>query len=157
MIKLIIFDVDGTLTNGKLYIGNNGEVFKAFDIKDGLAIHDILPKHNIKTAIITGRQSQIVELRAKELNINYIFQNCKNKIEQLKELTVQLGIANDEIAYVGDDLNDIDCMSMCGLKCCPADAVEEVKSLCDYIAVRNGGDGAVREIIEWIVKTINRT
>lgn len=150
-IKMLVMDVDGTLTNGKIYIGNQGEVMKAFDVKDGYAIAR-LSEHGIIPVIITGRESIIVENRAKELGIKHLYQGVGNKVDQLMAVTKQLGISLDETAYIGDDIPDIECMRLCGLVGCPADAVEEVKECCDYICQKNAGSGAVREFIEWISK-----
>lgn len=155
-VKLLVLDVDGTLTDGKLYIGNNGELFKAFDVKDGCGIHDILPQKNIEPVIITARESDIVKHRCKELNINLLYQGVRNKSSKLEEICSQFGfIANEngeykEVAYVGDDLVDIPVMKRAGLKACPADASWQVRELADIISNYNGGSGAVREIIEYI-------
>ncbi len=156
-IKIMIFDVDGTLTDGKIYMGNSGEVFKAFSIKDGCGIHDLLPKHEIIPVVITARESDIVKNRCHELNITECWQKIRNKSEKMREIANKYGIAPDEngvyreIAYVGDDIIDISCMRLCGLVACPADAVEEVKKISHFISTRNGGDGAVREFIEQVV------
>lgn len=151
-MKLFIMDVDGTLTDGKIFIGSNGEEFKAFDVKDGYAINEMLHKNGIKTAIITGRKSNIVDFRAKELNIDYVYQDVKDKKESIKNLSVIQNIQLDDIAYIGDDLNDLEALKMCGIKGCPADAVNEVKCICDFISNYSGGNGAVRDFIEWIKK-----
>lgn len=151
MIKLLVMDVDGTLTDGKIYVGNDGELFKAFNVKDGYAITNILANHNIIPAIITGRQSRIVEKRCQELKISYFYQGCENKLLQLKALIYELGLSFENVAYIGDDLNDIDCMSVCALNGCPNDAIEKVKELCDFISKKSAGEGAVREFIDWII------
>lgn len=157
-IKAIIFDVDGTLTDGKIYMGEHGEVMKAFDIKDGCAIHDIMPRFQIEPVIITARNSKILENRCSELNIKYLFQGCRNKLEKMKQVAEELQIYPNkdgvykELAYIGDDLIDIQCMEKVGIVGCPADAVNEVKKISDFVSKKNGGDGAVREFIEWILK-----
>ena len=147
-------DVDGTLTDGKIYIGDKGEIFKAFHVKDGCGIHDIAIPAGIVPVILTGRTSQIVENRCKELGITSIYQGIKNKTEKLEEIF--MGEPYAIAAYIGDDINDISCMLSVkeggGLVGCPADAVEEVRNIADFISSRNGGDGAVREFIEWILK-----
>lgn len=152
MIKYLILDVDGTLTDGKIYMGQNGEIMKAFNIKDGVGIHDILIPAGITPVIITGRSSDIVKNRCMELGINEIFQRVDDKVEKLKEITEEL----DSVAYIGDDINDLSCMKCVknagGVVGCPADAVEQVKKYADYITSHNGGDGAVREFIEWIIR-----
>ncbi len=157
-IKMMIFDVDGTLTDGKIYMGNSGEVFKAFNIKDGCGIHDLLPQKQIVPVIITARTSDIVKNRCKELNIFECWQGERDKLSKMRELAVKYGISPDEndiyneIAYVGDDIIDIKCMKHCGLVACPKDAVKEVKEISDFISDYNGGDGAVRDFIEKVVK-----
>ena len=151
MIKYLVMDVDGTLTDGKIYMGNNGEIMKAFSIKDGCGIHDILIPAGIIPVIITGRISKILENRCKEIGIEEIHQGVLNKIEKL------LTIADDlsTVAYIGDDINDLSSMNPIneagGKIGGPADAVKKVKDLADFISTKNGGEGAVREFIEWIV------
>lgn len=147
---MIVFDVDGTLTDGKIYMGVNGEVMKAFSTKDAVGVRK-LPKYNILPVIITGRESQITVNRATEIGINEVYQNVLNKIDKLEELIKEKNISSSEIAYIGDDENDIECMKKCGFCACPLDAVEMVKKECDYISSHNGGDGAVRDIIEHII------
>lgn len=151
MIKYLVMDVDGTLTDGKIYMGNDGETMKAFSIKDGCGIHDILLLSDIIPVIITGRTSKIVENRCKEIGIKEIYQGVGNKIEKLNTITSDLST----VAYIGDDINDLSCMKPIkeagGKIGCPADACKEVKKLADFISTKNGGDGAVREFIEWLI------
>jgi 3-deoxy-D-manno-octulosonate 8-phosphate phosphatase (KDO 8-P phosphatase) len=150
-IKYLVMDVDGTLTDGKIYMSPSGEAMKAFNIKDGCGIHDILIPVGITPVIITGRKSQIVENRAKEIGITEVYQGQSNKLTKLKDITEDLS----SIAYIGDDINDLPCIKAVkeagGVIGCPADAVESVKMYADYIASHNGGDGAVRDFIEWVV------
>ena len=150
-IKLLFMDVDGTLTDGKIYMGENGEVMKAFDIKDGYGINEILPKLGIIPVIITGRSSKIVENRAKELGITELYQGKHDKLETLQYVMKKYKCKKENAAYIGDDILDIVCMQDCGLVGCPADAVDEVKRIADYVCKRNAGQGAVREFIEKIV------
>ena len=147
-IKLLVMDVDGTLTDGKIYMGENGEVMKAFNIKDGYAIAHMLPEMGIIPVIITGRESKIVENRAKELGITELYQGVGNKLAQLKKVAEKYYATPEEIAYIGDDLNDLECIDYCGFSACPADAVDDVKGKCDYICKTVAGEGAVRELIE---------
>lgn len=154
-IKFLVMDVDGTLTDGKIYMGNDGELFKAFDIKDGCGIHDILPKHNIKPVIMTARKSNIVLNRCRELEIKHIYQGCHNKKEFLKQFLEKYGVIPENgkylsVAYIGDDIIDLPVMEICGLTACPADAVDAVKKYVNYISSENGGNGAVRDFIEYI-------
>lgn len=150
-IKLLVMDVDGTMTDGKIHMGISGEVFKTFDIKDGYAIHEILPKYGIRSAIITGRKSNIVLNRASELEIDYVFQGIKDKTAQIREIASELDISVSQIAYIGDDMIDLEAMKLCGVSGCPADVVDEVRSISSFVSAKRGGDGAVREFIEWLV------
>lgn len=151
-IKLFAMDVDGTMTDGKIYMGSDGELFKAFDIHDGYAVHEMLPARGIKTAIITGRESKIVENRAKELEIDFVMQDIKDKASAITELQSRLRIKKNETAYIGDDIIDLEAMRCCGLSGCPADAIAEVKNYCDFVSALPGGRGAVRDFAEWIVR-----
>ena len=152
MIKYLVMDVDGTLTDGKIYMGAHGEMMKAFNIKDGCGIHDIAIPGGIIPVIITGRTSEIVKKRCGELGIQQVYQGIKNKIEQLNIIADDLS----QVAYIGDDINDLSCMipvkEAGGVVGCPADAVERGKEISDFVALHNGGDGAVRDFIEWIIK-----
>ena len=154
MIKYLVMDVDGTLTDGKIYMSPSGEAMKAFNIKDGLGIHDILPLKNIIPVIITGRSSDIVLNRCKELGITEIHQGVSNKIQVLESLVDN----KSSVAYIGDDINDLSCMEAVkragGVIGCPADAVDKIKNLADFTAMHNGGDGAVRDFIEWLIADI---
>lgn len=149
-IKVFIMDVDGTMTDGKIYMGAAGELFKAFDIKDGYGIHEILPQKGIKTVILTGRTSEIVLNRAEELEVNIVLQNVKDKQKAILDLSEKLRCETEEMAYIGDDMIDISAMNVCGVSACPNDATEDVKKVCQYICRKSGGEGAVREFIEWL-------
>lgn len=151
-IKILAMDVDGTLTDGRIYMGNNGEVMKCFDAKDGYAIHNILPKYQIIPVIITGRISDIVANRCKELEIEEYIQGSKNKVADFVGVMKKLEVSWEEVAYIGDDLNDLEIMKLAGVRGCPADAVSDIISISDFVSSRNGGKGAVREFIEWIVQ-----
>jgi 3-deoxy-D-manno-octulosonate 8-phosphate phosphatase (KDO 8-P phosphatase) len=151
MIRLFVMDIDGTLTDGKIYIGPQGEVMKAFSVKDGLGITK-LSSMGIIPVIITGRNSEIVTNRAKELNIPEVYQGIYDKASKLKSIIQKYDCSYDEIAYIGDDENDLECMELCGMKGCPADAEEKVKMKANFVCSKVGGDGAVREFIEHIIK-----
>ena len=155
-IKLFITDVDGTLTDGKLYFGNEGELFKRFDIKDGYGIYFLLATNNIKPVFITGRKSQIVEKRCQDLGIEECYQGVKDKKKLINEILKKHKCKCSNIAYIGDDLNDFECMQMIkengGITGCPNDAIDEIKSLAEFNSKYNGGCGAVREFIEHIIK-----
>lgn len=150
-IKLFAMDVDGTMTDGKIYMGNSGEIMKVFDIKDGYAIHDLLPSHGVRTVIITARTSEIVEKRGKELEIDFEFQGVKDKVLAAKELCKALGLSMDNLAYVGDDDGDEALLKQVGFAACPANASAKAKAASDYISKRDGGDGAIRDIAEWMI------
>ena len=151
MIKLVLLDVDGTLTDGGIYRGNNGEELKRFNVKDGYAIVNA-QKLGIEFGIITGRKSELVEIRAKELKIKYLYQGISEKIVILEEIMKKDGLSKVEIAYMGDDLNDLLIMKQVGSSGTPKDAVDEVIQVADFVSKKNGGSGAVREFIEHILK-----
>lgn len=161
MIKFLVMDVDGTLTDGKIYMGNSGELFKAFDVKDGCGIKDILPEYGIIPIIITARQSDILKRRCEELNIFDLYQGVRHKYDKLIQVIREY---NDEYAsnydladcaYIGDDILDLQCMEPIlaagGIIGCPKDAVSKVKNISHYVSEYNGGNGAVRDFIEWII------
>lgn len=155
-ISYFVMDVDGTLTNGKIYMGNDGEVCKAFCVKDGYAIHDILLPHGIIPVIITGRSSSIVAMRCKELEIREIYQGEKEKLDVLQKLLEENNCELKNVAYIGDDINDLPCMHAVkkagGVVACPKDAANKVIEIADFVSSKDGGNGAVREFIEWIVE-----
>lgn len=149
-IKMLVMDVDGTLTDGKIYYGNDGELFKTFDVRDGYRLVKC-EEYGIITAIITGKTSKIVEGRARDLKIKEVHQGVSNKIEVLKTLIEKYNLDKSQVAYIGDDVNDIECMQYCGFSACPADAIDEVKNTVYYVCKNIGGHGAVRELIDRII------
>ena len=149
-IKMLVMDVDGTLTDGKIYYGNDGELFKAFDVRDGYRLVKC-GEYGIITAIITGKTSKIVEGRARDLKIKEVHQGVSNKIEVLKTLIEKYNLDKSQVAYIGDDVNDIECMQYCGFSACPADAIDEVKNTVEFFCKNIGGPGAVRELIDRII------
>ena len=151
-IKLLVMDVDGTLTDGHIYFSENGECMKAFHVQDGYAIAHKLPVYGIMPVIITGKSSEIVRKRAAELKITEVHQGISDKLAKLKEIIAKYDVLPSEIAYIGDDENDLECMEFCGFTACPADAIPMVKTAVDYVCTRNGGRGAVREFIDIILK-----
>lgn len=150
-IKLLIMDVDGTLTDGRIYVGAQGEVMKAFAVRDGYAIAHILPVHGIVPVIITGRSSEIVAQRAKELKITELYQGVSDKLTKLQEVAAKYDATPQEIAYIGDDLNDLPCIQYCGVTAAPADAVPRVLEAVGYVCQHSGGRGAVQEFIDRIL------
>lgn len=151
-IKLIGFDVDGVMTDNSLIFDENGTEYKKFNGKDGQGI-ELLHKAGIIPAIISKRNNGTVEYRAKVLGITEFHMGVKDKFETYEEIIQKYGFSPNEIAFMGDDLPDICVLDKVGLACCPLDAVDEVKNVCNYIATRKGGDGAVREICEFILKS----
>lgn len=155
MIKLILLDVDGTLTDGGIYRGNNGEEMKKFNVKDGYSIVNAI-KLGIEFGIITGKESNLVKIRANELKIKYLYQGISDKVISLNEILQKTKLTKEEIAYIGDDLNDLHIMDKVGLTGAPKDAVSEILEKVDFVSNKNGGDGAVREFIEFILKKEGR-
>lgn len=154
-IKLIAFDVDGVLTDGSISYTDNGVEIKTFNAKDGQGM-SMLADSGYITAIITARTSAIVERRAKDLKITHVYQGAKNKLAALTEMLEMHGLTPEEVAYVGDDFPDICILERIGFACCPQDAVDEVKSVCHFISDKNGGNGAVREVANFILKNSNK-
>jgi len=150
-IKIIILDVDGTMTDGQISFDNNGIETKSFNVKDGMAISKAI-KYGIKVAIITGRISKIVEKRASELGILDIYQGVGNKISTLDELLEKYDYNYENVAYMGDDINDIPAMIRASYVGITADAVSDVEEYAHFKSKNNGGYGAVREFIETILK-----
>ena len=150
-IRLVVLDVDGTLTDGGIYYDSNGNEIKRFDVKDGLGIK-VAMEAGLKFAILTGRQSPMVRRRAEELGIQYLIEGVQKKAPALMELSEKTGISLSEMAYIGDDWNDLQAMTLTGFKACPSDAAEEIKAVADYISIRPGGYGAVRECLCRLLK-----
>lgn len=155
MIELIVLDVDGTLTDGKITYTNSGDEIKSFDVKDGLAIATWTKQFKKKAAIITGRTSIIVEKRVEDLNIVYLFQGVHNKEEVLEEILKKENLSWNQVAAIGDDLNDYKMLKKVGLSFAPADASSYIKDMVNVVCTKNGGDGAVREMLEYIFKEYN--
>lgn len=150
-IKCILIDVDGTLTNGKLHIGNNGEEFKIFDVKDGMGIIKAI-ESDIVIGFITGRNSKSLEIRANELKVKYVYQGNNKKIDIIKEILEKEQITPDETLFIGDDINDYNAMKYVKFSACPSDASSDIINICNYVSRKKGGDGAVRDIIEHVLR-----
>lgn len=150
-VRLAIFDVDGVMTDGTLYIGGQGEAFKAFNILDGHGVK-MLQSAGIATAIISGRASDAVLRRAAELSIAHVVQGAGDKLAAFDALLARLGVEPAACAYVGDDLPDLPVMENCGLAVAVANAVEAVKSAAHYVTRASGGRGAVREFCELVLR-----
>lgn len=153
-IKLFITDVDGVLTDGSLILGNNGEEFKSFNSQDGMGIK-LLQKNNINVAIITGRSSKIVKNRAEELAIKEVYQGIDDKIKIFNSLLEKFSLDNEEVSYIGDDLNDLPVLEKVGFSFSVNNGVERVKKKVDYVTEKSGGNGAVREAAELILDIQN--
>ena len=156
IFKYLFMDVDGTLTDGKIHISNRGELYKTFDIKDGYALAVTAKNNNLEPVVITGRNSEIVDIRCKELNIQHVYQGVSNKIIKIKELISLFDIDVKQIAYIGDDLNDLEVIeyikSNGGFTACPHNSAKEIKNIVHYVCASCGGDGAVREFIDFLTK-----
>jgi len=154
MIELIVIDVDGTLTDGKIYYSSNGEEIKAFNIKDGLMIAS-WNRLGKKSAIITGRTSNMVERRAKELKITYVEQGIRDKEEKLREICERENISLSNVAVIGDDLNDFEMMRLVKRTFAPFDANPYIYDYVSDPLTKKGGEGAVAEMIEILLKEEN--
>ena len=150
-IKLLLLDVDGVLTDGRIIIGEDGELCKNFHVADGLGI-SLAKRYGIEVGIITGRSSRIIHNRAKELGITLLYTGIANKAEALAEILLNTSYTKEQIAYMGDDLNDLAVMQNVGFCGAPANAIVEVKERAHFICTRLGGYGAVREFIEYLLK-----
>ncbi|MBR2525935.1 HAD hydrolase family protein [bacterium] len=149
-IKLLAFDVDGVMTTGEVTYDENGVEYKSFNVKDG---HGLVRVQNAGfiTAIITARNNGTVKHRAENLHITELYQGQKYKLPALEEIMKKYNLTFEQVAYMGDDLPDICILEKVGLKCCPNDAVDEVKNICNFISSKDGGKGAVRELTDFVL------
>ncbi|MHC4116117.1 MAG: KdsC family phosphatase [Planctomycetota bacterium] len=150
-IELLALDVDGVLTDGTLTINADGSETKSFNTLDGHGLR-MWQRAGLKVALISGRESAPTQLRAEQLEIEHVFQNCHFKLPVMEELLKRIGLAPEKVAYIGDDLPDLPVMRHVGFSVAVANAVDEVKRHADYVTARPGGSGAVREVIEHILK-----
>lgn len=150
MIKLIVLDVDGCLSDGKIIYSSDGSESKNFNVKDGLAISSWIKMQN-HVVIITGRKSSIVKRRAKELGIKHLHQGVKDKERVLREIVNSLGLTFSEVAAIGDDLNDYYMLKLAGKSFTPSDGVKEIREIVNVVLEKKGGDGVVREMIDILV------
>lgn len=150
-VKLVVFDVDGVLTDGRIIFSNSGEETKLFDVKDGHGIK-LLMRSGIDVAIITARESEVVRRRASDLGITHVFQGMKDKKMALEELVKASGVTPGSMAYMGDDIIDLPVLKRVAFSAAVADAVSEVIERVDFVAKRPGGRGAARELAELILK-----
>lgn len=151
-IRLVLTDCDGVLTDGSVYYGESGEVMKCFNIKDGMGAERLKKLADIDTGIVTGELSPSVKKRAEKLNLGECHLFCKNKDVTLREILERRNLKPEELAYLGDDVNDLPAFALAGLTACPADAVAEIKAEADIVLTQPGGRGAFREFAELLLK-----
>ena len=154
-IKLMLTDCDGVLTDGGVYYGENGEVLKKFNIRDGMGVERLRKLVNVETGIITGEVSPSVKTRAEKLNITELHLGIKHKPAVLQAILIRKNLQADEVAFIGDDTNDVEIMKLVGLSACPADAMIFTKNIAHYICENKGGEGAFREFAELIIRAIS--
>ena len=154
-IQLLVMDVDGVLTDGSIIINVDGSESKSFSTLDGHGLR-MWCRAGLKAAFLSGRSSQPTKYRAEQLEIDYCLQDCHDKLAAIEELIEQLGLSPGNVAYIGDDLPDLPVIRCVGFGAAVANAVDEVKDAADYVTTRRGGDGAVREVIEYILKNTGR-
>lgn len=153
-IKLLVCDIDGVFSDGRIYLGNDGEELKAFHTKDGYGIK-ALGKSGVDVAVITGRKSNIVQTRMSALNVKYIVQGEENKLPALKTLIQTLNLSSDEVAFIGDDMPDYQCIEHVGLGIAVQDAHPTILSIANHVTTIKGGFGAVREVCDIIMDSQN--
>jgi len=149
-IQMLVLDVDGVLTDGTLVIHSDGGESKFFNTHDGHGIR-MWQRAGLKVALLSGRASEATRRRAEQLNIEYVFEDCFDKLPVLEEFLEQVGLSPEAVAYIGDDLMDLPVMRFVGFGAAVANAVDDVKKYADYVTERPGGSGAVREVIEYIL------
>jgi YrbI family 3-deoxy-D-manno-octulosonate 8-phosphate phosphatase len=149
-VRLLCVDVDGVLTDAGMYYGPDGEVLKKFNTRDGMGLARVR-EAGVAVAIISGEDSAIVHARAAKLKIDDVFCGASNKRAAIDELCARHGLELDQVAFIGDDLNDLPALECVGLACAVADAAEPVKAVAQYVTERRGGDGAVREVCELLI------
>jgi len=154
-IRLLLLDVDGVMTDGGVYYSEHGEELKKFNIQDGYGIV-ALRRSGLLVGILTGRASQVVQRRAAELGIQEVHQNLERKIDVYNSLKAKFGLSDHEVAYIGDDLPDIEVLNAAGFSAAPKNAVAGVRKAVDYVGTREGGHGAVREVIDLILQRQGR-
>lgn len=155
-IKFLVMDVDGTMTDAGVYYSRSGEELKRFSIRDGMGI-ELLRLGGIDVGIITSEVSQIVTSRAAKLKINHVVLGSHNKRASITELSSGLGLALEEMAFIGDDVNDLPAMEICGVSACPSDSADEVMKTADIKLTKSGGNGAIREFAERILESQNKS
>ncbi len=150
-LKYLVIDVDGTLTDAGIYYDEHGNELKKFCTKDAAGFF-AAKAMEIKTVVLTGRECAATARRMSDLNVDHVFQNVRDKLSFLQTFMEDNHISKEQLGYIGDDLNDLLPMKLAGFKACPADSCEEIKEIADYVSTVNGGHGAVREIIEHVLR-----
>jgi YrbI family 3-deoxy-D-manno-octulosonate 8-phosphate phosphatase len=149
-ISLVITDVDGVLTDGSLFYSTEGVAMKKFNIKDGMGTL-LLHEAGIPCGVITSDPSDFIEARASRIKLDFLFTGVKNKLEKLREICSEKDIAPENVAYIGDDVNDLEIIKAAGLSAAPSDAVPAILEIADYVCERKGGEGAFREFVDLIL------
>jgi len=151
-IRLILMDVDGTLTDGRMYYTESGEQMKAFNTKDGMIISRLIKRKGLQFGLISsGMTESLLRHRAETLGIQHVYTGPRPKVEVINEWSIQLGIKLEQMAFIGDDVNDLGLMKHVGISACPADAVPQIRGVVDMILTRKGGEGCVREFLEEVL------
>lgn len=150
-IKMVLFDIDGVMTNGSIYINETGELFKSFNVKDGLAV-ELLRSHNILTGVISGKSSLSLEFRCKQLAFDEVITGCKNKLPALDKICQKYAINYDQIAFLGDDVLDIPIFEKVGLSAAPIDSHPLVLDCADFVSNLKGGEGMVRSFVDLLLQ-----
>ncbi len=154
-IEMLVLDVDGVMTDGTVTINSDASETKSFSALDGHGIR-MWQRAGLKLAFLSGRTSKPTEVRAKQLDVEYVLQECHDKLDSLKKLLEQTGLSPDKVAYIGDDLPDLPAVRYVAFGVAVANAVDQLKQHADYVTTRPGGKGAVREVIEYILKSTGR-
>lgn len=147
-IRLVVLDVDGTMTDGRLYYGKDGEALKAFDVRDGHGLRLLTMHGGVKLAVLTGRRADLVQQRCQELSIDHVVGGSRAKGQAIEKIAADLGVPLRETAYMGDDVNDLPALRKVGFPCAPRDAAPEVLEEVLWVSSRKAGRGAVRELCE---------
>jgi 3-deoxy-D-manno-octulosonate 8-phosphate phosphatase (KDO 8-P phosphatase) len=152
IIEAVLFDVDGVMTDGKIYYSERGETLKAFNAADGLGIK-LLSDFNVITGVVSGRDSTALRFRLEELNIRHLYLGTTDKLVAFNKFLGQVKLAPEHVAFIGDDLPDLSILTRCGFSVAPRNGCSEVRSRVDYVTERQGGDGSIREVVELILKS----
>lgn len=151
-IKLLLTDVDGVLTDNGVYYSEAGEIMKRFLIRDGMGVERLRKLCGVETGIVTGELSPSVARRAEKLGIKELHLGIKDKLGRLSEILAARGLQWAEIAFIGDDVNDLEVLEKAGISACPSDAMSVVRKMADYVAAEKGGEGAFRDFAEWLIE-----